>query len=222
MTQDTILHLQNVSKYYGHDGKRVVAADDISLALEPGSFKVVRGASGSGKTTLLLAAGGLLRPDGGRVLVRGEDVYAFSPERRAVFRGENVGFVFQQFYLVPYLTVLENVQMPGIALDIPNLRDKAAALLDRFQLGARLDHLPSELSTGERQRVAMARALVADPGLLLADEPTGNLDAENEAIILECLHGFAGNGGAVLMATHSRRMEGFTEVYQLEGGKLLP
>ncbi len=220
MTEQAVLHLQGVSKYYDRDGKRVVAAQDVSLALESGAFKVLRGPSGSGKTTVLLAAGGLLRPDAGRVFVRGEDIYALSPERRAIFRARNIGFVFQQFYLVPYLTVLDNAQLPGIALDIPNLTEKAAGLLTRFQLGDRLDHLPSELSTGERQRVALVRALVADPAVLLADEPTGNLDAENEAIILACLRDFAANGGAVLMATHGLRSDGFDEVYQLDNGKL--
>lgn len=220
MTQEMVLRMQDATKHYSRAEKQVTAMADVSLELQPGSFKVLRGPSGSGKTTVLLAAGGLLRPDSGRICVCGKDLYAFSPEQRARFRARNIGFVFQQFYLVPYLTVLENAQLPGIALDIPNLQEKAIGLLARFQLADRLDHLPSELSTGERQRVALARALVAEPKMVLADEPTGNLDSENEAIILECLHGFTANGGAVLMATHGMHLDGFDEIYHLTGGRL--
>ncbi len=220
MTENAVLRTEDLSKFYGRTGKQVTALENVSIQVEPTTFKVIRGPSGSGKSTLLLAAGGLLHPDAGRVLVREEDLYAFSPGQRTVFRGQNIGFVFQQFYLVPYLSVLENVKMPGVALDIPDLDERAAGLVERFRLGHRVDHFPSELSTGERQRVALARALVAEPGILLADEPTGNLDMENEQIIVDCLREYARNGGAVLMATHGLRTDGFDQVYQLKDGKL--
>ncbi len=221
MTQEPILQIQNVGKYYGRGGKQVIAIEDISMQVEQGLFKIIRGPSGSGKSTLLLAAGGLLHPDTGKVLVEQQDLYALSPDERTLFRGRNIGFVFQQFYLVPYLTVAENVKMPGIALEIPNLDERARDLLERFRLGHRLEHFPSELSIGERQRVALARALIAEPGILLADEPTGNLDVDNEQIIVDCLREYARNGGAVLMATHGLRTDGFDEVFQLEDGRLM-
>ena len=220
VTDHAVVRIQDLAKYYSRGGDRVAAVDGISIEVPPKRFEVLRGPSGSGKSTLLLAAGGLLHPDGGQVIVCGEDLYAMSPGKRAAFRGHNIGFVFQQFHLVPYLTVLENAKMPGLALNIDNLDDRAAQLLARFRLGHRLKHFPSELSTGERQRVALARALIADPGVLLADEPTGNLDMENEQIIVDCLREYVEKGGAVLMATHGLRADGFDQVYELKDGKL--
>ncbi len=220
MTQDETLKIEQVSKHYQRNGSHIVAIDDVSIRVEKETFKIIRGPSGSGKTTLLLTAGGLLRPDTGNVVVKGQDMYSMSADKRTGFRGKNIGFVFQQFYLVPYLTVLDNVKMPGIALAIPDLDSRAKALLEQFCLGERLAHYPSELSTGERQRVALARALIANPALLLADEPTGNLDIDNEHIILDCLWEYVRKGGAVVMATHGLRTEGFDDVYNIKAGML--
>jgi putative ABC transport system ATP-binding protein len=217
---EAVLQTQGVSKYYTRVGQQIAAIENVSLEITPGTLTIIRGPSGSGKTTLLLAAGGLLRPDKGKMLVQRKDIYTLTPDQRAVFRGRNIGFVFQQFYLVPYLSVIENVKVPAMALPIAHIEERAAALLERFQLSDRLSHFPSELSTGERQRVALARALVAEPGLLLADEPTGNLDLENEQIIVDCLREYARNGGAVLMATHGLRTDGFDHVLHLDGGRL--
>jgi len=175
---------------------------------------------GSGKTTLLLLSGGLLAPTSGEVVIQEQSIYDLSPEKRALFRGENIGFVFQQFYLVPYLTVKENVIMPNLALKIDDVEAKAEEILSTFQLDHRLNHAPAELSTGERQRVAMARALISNPELLLADEPTGNLDEKNENIILKHMRDFADNGGAVLMVTHNTSIEICDELVHLEEGKL--
>jgi len=213
--------IDNVKKHYRRGSNSVAALDGVSLTVEAGSMKVLRGPSGSGKSTLLLAAGGLLHPDGGTVTVRGTDLYALSSGKRAAFRGQNIGFVFQQFHLVPYLTVLDNVKLPGLALSTA-LGDRAEELVERFRLGQRRQHFPSELSTGERQRVALARALIADPAVLLADEPTGNLDLENERIIVDCLREYAAKGGAVLMATHGLHEDGFDQVYALRDGRLEP
>jgi len=220
VTQDETLKIEQVSKHYQRNGSHIVAIDDVSIRVEKETFKIIRGPSGSGKTTLLLTAGGLLRPDTGNVVVKGQDMYSMSADKRTGFRGKNIGFVFQQFYLVPYLTVLDNVKMPGIALAIPDLDSRAKALLEQFCLGERLAHYPSELSTGERQRVALARALIANPALLLADEPTGNLDIDNEHIILDCLWEYVRKGGAVVMATHGLRTEGFDDVYNIKAGML--
>lgn len=220
MNGNAALHIEDVAKYYSRGGSRVAALEGVSLRVEPSTFKVIRGPSGSGKSTLLLAAGGLLHPDAGAVFVRGQNLYALTPGKRTAFRGNNIGFVFQQFYLVPYLTVRDNVRMPGLAHAIPQLEQRATELLERFRLAHRSTHFPSELSTGERQRVALARALITSPGVLLADEPTGNLDQENEATIVECLREFARNGGAVLMATHGLHADGFDGVFELDKGKL--
>jgi len=220
VSKDAVVKIQDLSKFYSRAGNRVAALEGVSIQVESNTLKILRGPSGSGKSTLLLAAGGLLHPDAGTVRIREQDIYALSSGKRTAFRGANIGFVFQQFYLVPYLTVVDNVKMPGIALDIPNLDTRAGELLERFRLTHRLQHFPSELSTGERQRVALARALIADPGVLLADEPTGNLDMDNERIIVNCLREYVAKGGAVLMATHGLRTDGFDQVFELKDGKL--
>jgi ABC-type lipoprotein export system ATPase subunit len=175
----------------------------LDLQLNAGEFVAVQGPSGCGKTTLLLAAGGLLAPDGGRVVLDGQDVYALGAEARACFRARSIGFVFQQFHLVPYLTALENVLAPTLAVAIPDARPRAEALVERLGLAPRRRHVPGELSTGERQRVALARALLAGPKVLLADEPTGNLDDANAALVLGELRVFASGGGGVLLVTHA-------------------
>jgi putative ABC transport system ATP-binding protein len=167
-----------------------------------GEFVAVRGASGSGKSTLLLACGGLQRGDTGRVVVDRHDVYAMSANDRAAFRAERIGFVFQRFHLVPYLSVRDNVLVASLPLGGAGCRSQAEWLLERLGMTERAGHFPSQLSTGERQRVALARAMLNAPKLLLADEPTGNLDPGNGNIVLQCLAEFARNGGAVLLVTH--------------------
>jgi ABC-type lipoprotein export system ATPase subunit len=198
-----MLELQGVSKAFQGAAGRVAALREANLTVVAGEVVAVQGPSGSGKTTLLLVAGTLLSPDSGRVLVGGNDPYALSPEQRTRLRGRTIGFVFQQFHLIPYLTVLDNVLAPTVAMALPNARRRAEALLERFQLSSRAGHLPSELSTGERQRAALARALLPAPKLLLADEPTGNLDPDNATIVLNHIAEYAASGGAVLMVTHA-------------------
>jgi ABC-type lipoprotein export system ATPase subunit len=200
-----LLEIRRLSKSYPGPLGTVRALEEISLMVPAGEFVAVQGPSGCGKTTLLLAAGGLLRPDAGNVAVDGTDLYALSDEERARFRALTIGFVFQQFHLVPYLSVLDNVLAPALALITADSRQRAEELIGRFGLSHRLHHVPSELSTGERQRTALARALLNRPRLLLADEPTGNLDQENGQMVLGCLADFARDGGAVLLATHDPR-----------------
>ena len=197
-----MLDIRQLHKWYRKPDGTVHALNDASLKVKAGEFVVVHGPSGSGKTTLLLAAGGLLAPDEGRVLVAGRNPYSLPPEERARLRGEMIGFVFQQFHLIPYLTVLENVQTPSLAVPTGEAEARARTLIDHVKLSDRAGHVPAELSTGERQRVALARALLNKPGLLLADEPTGNLDPENGSIVLDYIAEFARAGGAVLMVTH--------------------
>ena len=198
-----VLELNGVGKTFAGPGGPVTALDGVSLSLNPGEFTVVQGPSGCGKSTLLLAAGGLLRPDRGTVRIGGQDVYALPPEDRSRLRAARLGFVFQQFHLVPYLDVLDNILVPTLALPPDaGLRDRALGLAERFGLSARLRHVPAALSVGERQRTALARALLNRPRLLLADEPTGNLDPGNGRIVLDHLAAFARDGGAVLLVTH--------------------
>lgn len=206
MTKTTILSAENLTKHYASSEGEVLAVNGISLSLESGDFVAMHGPSGCGKSTFLLIAGGLLSPDKGKLSVAGEDPYALSPGARSAFRAEHIGFVFQQFHLIPYLNVLDNLLVneltPG---DTSDLRGEAEALLEKFQMTERKHHVPSQLSVGEQQRVALARAMLRRPKLLLADEPTGNLDAENSGILLDSLKEFSAEGGAVLMVTHDER-----------------
>jgi ABC-type lipoprotein export system ATPase subunit len=198
-----LLQLETLSKSCLGPAGPVTALDGVSFTAEPGEFVAVQGPSGCGKTTLLLAAGGLLQPTRGRVLLNGQDVYALSPGQRAQFRAVNAGFVFQQFHLVPYLDVLDNILAPSLAVGAGDgLRARAVELARQFGLEARLHHVPAALSTGERQRTALARALLNRPRVLLADEPTGNLDAASGRVVLDSLAAFAKGGGAVLLVTH--------------------
>lgn len=200
-----MLVLEEICKTYATAQGEVRAVDAVSLEVKAGEFVSVRGPSGSGKTTLLLAAGGLLRPDGGRVRVNGTEPYSLSAEDRARFRAENIGFVFQQFHLLPYLTVMENVLTAALPRPRTDAVDRARFLLEKLGMSARLHHLPAALSTGEKQRTALARALFHAPPLLLADEPTGNLDEANGRNVLEGLAEHARQGGAVLLVTHDPR-----------------
>jgi ABC-type lipoprotein export system ATPase subunit len=199
---DVVLEVTDLSKRYSGPSGVVHALSGLSLAVGAGEFVAVQGPSGCGKSTLLLAAGGLLRPDGGQVCVAGQDLYALNAEARAVFRAAHIGFVFQQFHLVPYLSVLDNVLAPTLALRREGALARAGELIAQFGLRDRQHHLPEQLSVGERQRTALARAVLNRPELLLADEPTGNLDKDNAGLVLEALAGFARAGGAVLLVTH--------------------
>ena len=217
------LFLRGISKGFNGPHGAVPVLDHVTLELPAGSISAIRGASGSGKTTLLLIAGGLLRPDHGTVQLGDADLYAQRPARRAALRAAGIGFVFQQFHLLPYLNVRDNILVPALTGDAAALRPRALALAEQFGLSHRLDHRPAALSTGERQRVAFARALLRQPRVLLADEPTGNLDQENAAVVLRHLDEFAQAGGAVLLATHDPRAAAHaTRRWRLERGQLLP
>lgn len=201
---DILLRTRNLGKTYRTAQGEVAAVREVNMEVRAGDFVALHGPSGCGKSTLLLMCGGLLSPGEGAVEVDGQDLYALRPGRRAAFRASHLGFVFQQFHLIPYLTVLENVLVSELAgaRDRKALRERAGVLLDRFQLAHRLDHKPEALSAGEQQRVALARALAPGPRILFADEPTGNLDAANASVLLDHLAQFAAQGGAVLLVTH--------------------
>lgn len=218
-----LLELKAITKSFKAGSHRVQAVDGISLSVDGGEFVAIQGPSGCGKSTLLLIVGGLLRPDAGQVLIEDTDPYALSNDQRARFRSTHLGFVFQQFHLVPYLNVLDNVLAPSLATRLPGSRRRAEDLIEKFGLEQRLQHTPAELSTGEKQRVALARALFHSPKILLADEPTGNLDAENSEIVLNVLKEFAGNGGCVLMVSHDdQAVQSAQRVLGIDAGRLLP
>ncbi len=198
-----ILEVNNLRKTFVAGKREIKALDGVSLQVKQGEVVVINGKSGCGKTTLLLTGGGLLAPDAGSVVLDGVDLYAVSSERRTCERADNIGFVFQQFHLIPYLDVMENVLVPTIGRK--NSAAKPEDLLRRFDLGDRAHHKPAQLSTGERQRVALVRALVNQPKFLFADEPTGNLDDQNAAEVMRYISRFADEGGAVLLVSHDQR-----------------
>jgi putative ABC transport system ATP-binding protein len=202
---DTVVSLSHVTKTYDLGGI-VTALDDVSLTLDRGSYTAVMGPSGSGKSTLLNLVGGLDTPTSGTVSVNGTDLGTLSEAERATVRGREVGFVFQTFNLMPRLTALENVALPltfqGWSHD--ERIERARELLTAVGLADRLDHKPPELSGGQRQRVAIARALVAEPAILLADEPTGNVDTETGARVMELLGEVNAEGRTILLVTHER------------------
>jgi putative ABC transport system ATP-binding protein len=191
-----------------HLGEPVHALDGVSLSLPEGSFTAVMGPSGSGKSTLMNMLGCLDTPDEGDIEIRGQSVADLSEGERAELRGTEIGFVFQQFNLMPRLTAAENVTLPMVfnrAVD-ESRRERAETLLGQVGLGDRLDHQPNELSGGQRQRVAIARALVNEPSLVLADEPTGNLDTDTGAEIMDLFEDLNDRGRTILMVTHERHI----------------
>ena len=215
------LEIDRLAKSYHRRGAHLTVLRDVSCRIEPGRFVVIHGPSGSGKSTLLLAAGGLLQPDTGAVAVAGHDLYTMSPEQRCRFRGRHVGFVFQRFHLIPYLSVLENVLTPTLAIPAPAARARAERLIEKVGLAPRIEHRPAELSAGECQRVALCRAMLHDPPLVLADEPTGNLDEHHAAVIIDHLREHARGGAAVVLATHDSRITGDASL-RLHDGRLEP
>ncbi len=197
--------MEGLSKNYlqGED-RKVLALDKINLEIMKGEFVAIVGPSGSGKSTFLYVAGLLTSIDSGRMFLRGRDVSSLDENQRAALRGREIGFVFQEFYLVPSMTALENVTLPLFYQPErrKRARDKAAEILARLGLRKRIDHFPRQLSGGERQRVAIARALVTSPGLILADEPTGNLDSVSGSEVMTLLGEINKKGITILMVTH--------------------
>ncbi|MDM4720967.1 ABC transporter ATP-binding protein [Micromonospora sp. WMMA1363] len=198
-----------VSRTYRHDGVSVSALRGVSLTVEPGDYVALVGPSGSGKSTLMHLLGGLDRPTGGRLEIGGREVTSLSAAELAALRNETIGFVFQAFHLLPRTSAVDNVALPLVyrGMGARQRRERAAAMLGRVGLGHRLDHRPNQLSGGEQQRVAIARALVTDPTVLLADEPTGNLDSGTGAAVLELLERLnAESGVALVMVTHDNEV----------------
>lgn len=203
-TGQAAIRVEGLRKRYRIRGKEVAALAGVDLSIASGEFVAIVGASGSGKSTLLLAVGGLVHPDAGEVYLDGRSLYGMSAAGRAKIRRETVGFLFQTFHLVPYLTALENVKVPlYVAGKAPGEQAEIAArLLEEVGLGDRSEHKPSELSVGQQQRVAMARALANSPRIILADEPTGSLDPDLAKEMVSHLARLNAEGITVVMVTH--------------------
>jgi putative ABC transport system ATP-binding protein len=202
-TRLPLLELEHVSRVYGEQ-VQVFALRNVSLHIYPGDFMSIVGPSGSGKSTMLGLLGVLDLPTSGTIRVAGQDVSALDDATRSRLRGDSIGFVFQQFHLIPHLTALGNVETALLYRDMRprERRDKAYSALERLGLGARADHRPVQMSGGEQQRVALARAIVTDPLMILADEPTGALDSVNAAHVLEIFQSLESPERAVVMVTH--------------------
>ena len=201
----SFIKIEKLGKTYSSDADTVIALGQIDLEIADGAFLGVMGPSGSGKSTFLSILGALCHPSNGRIEVDGIDLYALSSEKWADFRREYLGFVFQSFNLIPYLTAQENVMLPLAVKKIPVKQKKMMAnqVLERVGLSHRLDHLPNQLSGGEQERVAIARALVNAPPLILADEPTGSLDTTTSMEIMDLFQALNEEGQTIIMVTHN-------------------
>ena len=218
-----MLRIESLSKTFVPKGAPVVALAPTTLEIASGEYVAIVGHSGSGKTTLLSLLGGMLTPTAGKVWFENASLYDLSLRARTGLRRRKIGFVFQTFNLIPYLTALENVQVPLYLADLKpsEQRLRAAALLDRVGLADRMQHKPSELSVGQQQRVALARTLANDPGLILADEPTGNLDPQTREQVLAMFDEFRREGRTLVLVTHDHAAAARAQrILKLDDGRI--
>lgn len=222
---NSILKTRELTKTYESGDHHLTVLDKVSIDVPQGATAAIVGPSGSGKTTLLGLCAGLDRATSGTVELDNQDISGYDEDARARLRSESVGFIFQNFQLMPTLTALENVLVPGELRGVQNgkITDRAAELLDRVGLGARVKHYPSQLSGGEQQRVAIARAFIHQPKILFADEPTGNLDEEASAMVEKMLFDLNRESGtALVLVTHDLELaQKASLVFRLKGGKLV-
>jgi putative ABC transport system ATP-binding protein len=219
-----MISVKNLKKTYLLGGEEVHALDDVSLDIKPHEFVAIIGQSGSGKSTFMNMLGCLDHPDSGEISLDGTDILKCKEKELSVIRNQKIGFIFQQFHLLPKLTALENVELPLIYQGMPTKkrREKAKKALKEVGLEKRMDHKPNQLSGGQQQRVAIARALVGEPSLILADEPTGNLDSRSGKEIMTLLHNLHEEGNTIVLITHdnSVAMEADRQV-QIKDGKII-
>jgi putative ABC transport system ATP-binding protein len=225
-TKTQVVQARNVTKVFKRDAFEVKALDDVSIEIAGGEFLALMGPSGSGKTTLLNMIAAIDRPTAGELLVLGQNIFRFSDSQSAKWRNEHIGYVFQTFNLIPVLTAFENVEMPLLLtkLNSQQRKDHVMTALKLVGLEDRVHHLPKQLSGGQEQRVAIARAIVSDPTLLLADEPTGDLDSHSATDVLEILKRLNEDfHKTVIMVTHDPHAASYAHVTRhLEKGMLLP
>ncbi len=221
-TQRAVLAASGIGKTVKSGGDDLVILREIDFSVTPGEAVAIVGASGSGKSTLLAILAGLDTPTAGSVRIEGEDLFALDEDARAQLRGRSVGFVFQSFQLLPALTALENAMLPLELAGRDDARDAARAMLGRVGLGERLGHYPRHLSGGEQQRVALARAFAPNPRVLLADEPTGNLDSKMGAEIMGILLQLNAEGTTLVMVTHDEQLAARCDrSVRISGGRIL-
>lgn len=217
-----MIELKNISKIYKKQNQQLFALKKINLQIKNNEFVVIKGASGSGKTTLLQILGGMLKPNEGEYLFKHENVYMFIQKKISQFRQQNISFIFQTFHLIPYLNIYENILLGKESATLKESKEQIYAILQSLELENRIDHKPGELSTGECQRVAVGRAIFGEKKLLLADEPTGNLDPENEEKVLQSFCKFHENGGTVVTVTHGNFAEEYaSRIIRLNSGEII-
>ena len=223
-SEKTVIHLRNVAKHYYMGDNVVKAVDDVSIDIKRGDFVAVMGPSGSGKSTAMNLIGSLDMPTKGHIFLDGEDISSLDESELAQVRGKNIGFIFQQFNLIPTLTVIENVILPMTLQGVSEEErvDKAENILQRLDLYDRKDHYPNQISGGQQQRVAIARALANDPEVILADEPTGNLDTKTGLKVMDFLTELNKEGRTIVFVTHSSELakKYANTVYWLKDGKV--
>ena len=217
-----ILRTEHLSKIYGDKEAKVEALKDVSFSMEKGEFSAVLGESGSGKSTLLNCIGGLEIPTSGRVLLDGEDLFSMKENSRTIFRRQNIGFIFQSFQLISELNVEQNIQFPILLDHRKPDRDQVEEILEVLGLTERRHHLPGQLSGGQQQRVAIGRALITRPMLILADEPTGNLDSKNSRDVMELLTKASRHyQQSILMITHNEHLTSYVDrIVHMKDGRL--
>ncbi|MGE0829129.1 MAG: ABC transporter ATP-binding protein [Hyphomonadaceae bacterium] len=222
--KSALIEAESLVKLYQMGDETVHALDGVSFSIARDAYVAIVGPSGSGKSTLMNLIGGLDSPTSGHLSIAGNDISAMADSDLAIFRNRTIGFVFQSFNLLPRLTALDNVELPLIYAGAPvkARRERAAELLNRVGLGARLDHKPTQLSGGQQQRVAIARALACDPPLILADEPTGALDTQTGKDILNLFHELNREGAAIILVTHDLEVAAATRrVIEMRDGKIV-
>ena len=219
-----MISVKNLKKIYLLGGEEVHALDDVSLSIKEHEFVAIIGQSGSGKSTFMNMLGCLDRPDSGEITLDGTDILKCKEKELSMIRNKKIGFIFQQFHLLPKLSALENVELPLICQGMPTKkrREKAVKALKEVGLEQRMNHKPNQLSGGQQQRVAIARALVGEPSLILADEPTGNLDSRSGKEIMTLLHNLHEEGNTIVLITHDNNvaMEAPRQV-QISDGKII-
>ncbi|MCX7795114.1 MAG: ABC transporter ATP-binding protein [bacterium] len=221
---EELVVIDNIQKIYRMDSVETVALNGVSLTINRRDFKAIMGPSGSGKSTMMHIIGCLDRPTSGKVLWEGKDVSQLSDDELALIRNQKIGFVFQSFYLLPRYTALQNVELPLIyrGLSPKERREKAKMLLEMVGLGDRINHRPTQLSGGQQQRVAIARALAVEPAILLADEPTGNLDSKSSHEIMELISELHRQGLTIVLVTHEHDIASYAkEIVRMADGKII-
>lgn len=217
-----MINIQQITKIYHSKKGDVIALNEVDLHIPENKFVLIKGPSGCGKSTLLFTMGGMLKPSSGKIEVLGKAPYLLSEKERTLFLSTQLGFVFQSYHLVPYLNALENILLSKKAGNKTVNTRQAKKLAEELNINDRLKHYPAELSIGEKQRVALARALIIQPQLILADEPTGNLDPENTREVLNHLDEFHKNGGSAIMVSHGNEADDLADItISMKKGKII-